>query len=77
MKLHYYKCTNPENLPPYEEYDFAKGLVGYKKKLSKKITEENKLKYLGKGTEQDVYVPLKRSPGRIVKTAYNGTGSRF
>lgn len=71
-KLYYYKSANPENLPPYEEYDFAKGLAGYRRKLSKKVTEENKLKYLGYGEVEDVYTPPKRTgSGKAIKAYYD------
>lgn len=29
-RLHYYKCTNTPDMPPYEEYNFAKGIAGFK-----------------------------------------------
>lgn len=77
MKLHYYKASSVEELPPYEEYDFAKGLVGYKRKLSIARVAVHGIKYLGHGTEDDVYVPAKNSPGQIVRTAYNGNGNRY
>ena len=72
MKLHYYKCTNPENIPPYEEYDFAKGLVGYRQKLSVAAVTVHKLKYLGKGEVEDVYTPPKKTGnGRVTKAYYD------
>lgn len=77
MKLHYYKSINPENLPPYEEYDFAKGLAGYRRKLSVAAVTVHKLKYLGYGTEEDVYVKATNTPGKIVKASYGGFGDRF
>lgn len=72
MKLHYYKCTNPENLPPYEEYDFAKGLAGYRRKLSVAAVTVHKLKYLGKGEVEDIYTPPKKTGnGRAIKAYYD------
>ena len=76
-KLHYYKCTNTPELPPYEEYNFAKGIAGFKCKLSKATVAVHGMKYLGFGTEYEVYVPLTSSPGKIVKASYGGFGDRY
>lgn len=76
-KLYYYKCTNTPDMPPYEEYNFAKGIAGFKRKLSKAAVAMHGMKYLGHGTEDEVYVPAKNSPGQIVRTAYNGNGNRY
>ncbi|MFL2133042.1 hypothetical protein [Desemzia sp. FAM 23990] len=77
MELHYYKAVRIETLPPYEEYDFAKGLAGYKRKLSIACVTVHGLKYLGFGTAEDVYIPGKSKPGKIVKASYGGNGDRF
>lgn len=77
MEFHYYKASNVDNLPPYEEYDFAKGIAGYKQKLSIAFVAVHGLKYLGYGTEEEVYTPGINTPGIIVRTTYNGNGNRY
>lgn len=77
MKLHYYSCIFPEKMPAYDEYDYAKGLIGYKHKLSDEVLKETGVKYVGHGTSGDIYKPLKSMPGRVVKTVYQGFGDRY
>lgn len=77
MKLHYYKCSNPDILPDYKEFNFEKGMVGFERKLSQAFVAVHGIRYLGYGTEAEVYVPLTSSPGKIVKASYGGFGDRY
>lgn len=53
-KLHFYRCTDPKNAPPYAFYDHANGLVGYPNKLAQAVSNYAGAYYLGFMTEKEV-----------------------
>lgn len=67
-RYHFYRCTDPKNLPPYQFYDHANGLVGYPNKLAQAVSNYAGAYYLGFMTEKEV-LNRPKSGRRPVKAA--------
>ena len=66
-KMHYYRCTDPKNAPPYSFYDYANGLVSYQNRLAQQVANYAGAYYLGYMTEKEVLNRPKggRRPARL------------
>lgn len=58
-KYYFYRCTKPDVAPQAKFYDYAKGLVGYNKRLNKEVAESLRLQFVGYGTDKEVNVAIK------------------
>ena len=68
-QLHFYRCTDPKNAPPYAFYDHANGLAGYPNKLAEPVAKFAGAYYLGFMTEKEALNRPKRGR-RPVKAQY-------
>lgn len=68
-KLHFYRCTDPKNAPPYSFIDYSNGLVGYPNKLAQAVSNYAGAYYLGFMTEKEVLNRPKsgRRPAKLNK----------
>lgn len=68
-KLHFYRCTDPKNAPPYAFIDYSNGLVGYHHKLAEPVAKFAGAYYLGFMIEKEVLNRPKsgRRPAKLNK----------
>ena len=76
MNLHHYRATDVNKIPPYDEYDFARGIASYVDRLDGETAKSAGMRYLGYGTDKEIKEQLKfnSKPKKSHTTHYFGSG---